>query len=83
VSAEAYDSVRLQAPKEEVLAALMPAQPVDLRVLDRYEQRSPETLSASCVYLDSEGVRVGALHRFCFPEDVLVGKTVVLPKEDA
>lgn len=83
VSAEAFESVPLQTPKEEVLAALRPAEPVDLRVLDRYEQRSPETASASCVYFDSEGVRVGALYRFCFREDVLVDKTVVLPKDDA
>lgn len=81
VSAEAYERVDLKTPKEDVLRALQPAEPVDVRILDRYEQRSPETVASSCVYFDSEGVRVGALYRFCFDEDVLVDKTVVLPKD--
>lgn len=81
VSAEAYESVELKTPKEEVMAALRPAEPVDVRILDRYEERSPETVASSCVYFDSEGVRVGALYRFCFEDDVLVDKTVVLPAD--
>ena len=83
VTTEAYEGVELGTPKEDLLAALRPAEPVDVRVLDRYEERSPQTPAASCVYFDAKGVRAGALYRFCFDEDVLVDKTVVLPKDGA
>jgi hypothetical protein len=82
VSAQTYESVPLDATKEDVLAALRPAEPVDVSVLDRYDTRSPETLASSCVYFDSEGIRVGALYRFCFSNEVLVDKTVILPRDE-
>ena len=81
VSADVYDRIELQTPKQQVLEALRPAEPVDMRVLDRYDLRSPATVATSCVYYDAEGVRAGALYRFCFDGDVLVDKTVVLPKD--
>jgi hypothetical protein len=82
LSAERYAAVEPGTPKEEVLASLRPLQPVDVQILDRYESRSPETVATSCVYFDSEGVRPGAQYRFCFDEDVLVDKTVVLPERE-
>lgn len=75
---EAYDNVELGAQKEEVLSELRPALPVDTRIVDRYESRSPATVAAECVYYERSGGRAGESFRFCFDEDVLVDKTVVL-----
>lgn len=75
---EVYEEVELGADKDEVLSDLRPALPVDTRVLDRYESRSPATVAAECVYYERSGGRAGESFRFCFDEDVLVDKTVVL-----
>lgn len=53
---------------------------MDAAVLERYQQRSPETPAASCVYFQAE---LEELYRFCFVEDQLVDKTVVLPDGSA
>lgn len=78
LSAEAYADVDLGATKEDVLTALRPVLPVDTRVVERYETIEPETVAAECVYYDREDGRAGQQYRFCFAEDVLVGKTVIL-----
>ena len=78
LSAEAYSAVELGATKDDVLTALRPVLPTGTRVLDRYEEREPETVAAECVYYDREDGRAGQQYRFCFVEDVLVGKTLVL-----
>ncbi len=87
VPPETYTSVELGAPKEEVLDLLLPAIPVDALVLERYDLRSPETPAASCVFFDTVPELDDQLYRFCFVEDLLVEKTVVLtdapPGEDA
>ena len=75
---EAYQAVELGATKEDVLTALRPVLPVDTRVLERYEVGAPETVAAECAYFDRADGRAGQQFRFCFAEDVLVGKTVVL-----
>ena len=74
----AYAAVELGATKEDVLTALRPALPVDTRVLERSELREPEPVTAECVYFDRADGRAGQQFRFCFAEDVLVEKTVVL-----
>ena len=81
VSEQDFRDVRLGADKEEVLAALRPAQPVDAQVLDRYQERSPETAQSSCVHYESEGGAADALYRFCFVEDELVAKDLLLPDD--
>lgn len=81
VSAAAYDEVQLGDQKEDVQEALRPALPVDTDVLERYQQRSPETVAASCVFYEAAGGPADALYRFCFSEDRLVDKTAVLPDE--
>ena len=78
LSEAAYADVELGAVKEDVLTALRPVLPVDTRVLERYELREPETVAAECVYYDRADGRAGQQFRFCFAEDVLVEKTVIL-----
>ncbi len=81
VSTQAYREVEIGTSKEQVTQNLLPARPVDTQVLDRYQQRAPETVSSSCVYYESEGGPADDLLRFCFEDDELVDKTVVLPEE--
>lgn len=81
VSAAAFAGVALGAPKEKVLAQLRPAQPVTTRVIDEFEQRSPETVAAECIYYEKEQATSGELFRFCFVRDELVDKTVAYPDE--
>lgn len=83
VSEQEFTDVSLGNPKEDVLRELRPAMPVDSRVLDRYQQRSPETVQSSCVYYESvpDGAVTDALYRFCFVEDELVAKDLILPDE--
>ncbi len=78
VPPETYASAELGTPKEEVLNLLLPAVPVNALALERYDLRSPETPAASCVYFDTVLELADQLYRFCFIEDLLVGKTVVL-----
>jgi hypothetical protein len=78
LSEAAYAAVELGATKEDVLTALRPVLPVDTRVVERYELRDPETVAAECVYFDREDGRAGQQFRFCFAEDLLVDKTVIL-----
>ena len=78
LSHQAYADVEVGATKEDVLTALRPVLPVDTRVVERYEQREPETVAAECVYFDRADGRAGQQYRFCFVEDVLAEKTVVL-----
>lgn len=78
LSADAFAAVELGETKEDVLTALRPVLPVDTRVVDRYQDREPETVAAECVYYDRQDGRAGQQYRFCFVEDVLVGKTLVL-----
>ncbi len=66
-----------------MLGDLRPALPVEGRVLDRYEERSPETVASSCAYYDGEDLAAEEMYRFCFVEDELVDKTVVFPDADA
>lgn len=75
---EAFNAVDLGTPREEVLTSLRPVLPVDTRIVDRYEGRAPETVAAECVYYERYGGRAGESFRFCFDEDVLVDKTVLL-----
>lgn len=75
---EDYEAVELGTPKDEVLSALRPALPVDTRIVDRYEGRSPENVAAECVYYERYGGRAGESFRFCFDEDVLADKSVLL-----
>jgi len=78
LSQAAYESVELGRTKEDVLAELRPVLPVGSRVLDRHEGRDPETVAGECVYFDRGDGRAGQQFRFCFADDVLVEKTVVL-----
>jgi hypothetical protein len=78
LSAAAYADVELGATKEDVLTALRPVLPVDTRVVERYELRDPETVAAECLFFDREDGRAGQQFRFCFHEDLLVDKTVIL-----
>lgn len=78
LSQAAYADVELGATKEDVLTALRPVLPVDTRVVDRDALREPEGVAAECVYFDRADGRAGQQFRFCFAEDVLVEKTVVL-----
>ena len=71
-------SSELGTSKEDVLSALRPVLPVDTRVVDRFERRAPETVSAECVYYDRADGRAGQQFRFCFVDDVLVDKTLLL-----
>lgn len=82
VPERAYRSVSLGARKNAVTKQLLPARPVDSRVLDRYERRAPETVATSCVYYESEAPPADDLYRFCFEQDRLVEKTFVLPEDD-
>jgi hypothetical protein len=77
---EVYDDIELGAQKEELLARLEPVQPVDGAVLERFQQRSPETVASSCVYYERLGAQRGELYRLCFDGDVLVDKTIVFPE---
>lgn len=81
LSEAAFAAVPLGAEKEEALQALLPVQPVDSRLVDRYEAREPETVESECVYYEREDGAADERYRFCFAEDVLVDKTVVLPDE--
>jgi hypothetical protein len=82
VPATAYRSVSLGASKDAVTEQLLPARPVDSRILDRYEDRSPEAVATSCAYYESEPPPADDLYRFCFEQDRLVEKTFVLPEDD-
>lgn len=77
---QVYESIELGADKEELLARLEPVEPVDGAVLERYQLRSPETVSTSCVYYERLGEGTGELYRLCFDGDELVDKTVVFPE---
>lgn len=79
VPQEVYDDVEPGAEKEELLARLRPALPVDTRVLARYQARSPETVGSSCVYHEAAGGLADDLYRFCFVDDQLVDKNVIVP----
>lgn len=76
-----YEDVEPGADKEELLAQLRPALPVDARTLARYQERSPETVGSECVYYEAAGGLADDLFRFCFVDDELVDKTVVLPDD--
>jgi hypothetical protein len=78
ITTEVYEAVDLGTPKEEVLTALRPALPVDTRAVEEFEGRLPETVAAECVYYERSGGRAGETFRFCFNEDVLVDKTLLL-----
>lgn len=78
LSDEAYAAVQLGAVKETVLTSLRPVLPVYARTIDRYQLRDPETVAAECVYYDRADGRAGQQFRFCFAEDVLIDKTVLL-----
>ena len=78
LSQDVYADVELGAKKEDVLTALRPVLPADTRVVDRYELRDSRTVAAECVYYDRQDGRAGQQFRFCFAEDVLVDKTVIL-----
>lgn len=82
ISPQTFQAVETGTDKEDLLAELRPALPVEGRVLERYEQRSPETVASSCVYYDGTELPSGELYRFCFEQDVLVDKTVVFPDAD-
>lgn len=79
VPQDVYDGIEPGADKEQLLERLRPALPVDTRVLARYQERSPETVGSSCVYFEAAGGQADSLYRFCFVEDELVDKTVILP----
>lgn len=81
VSSELFDDAELGSTKERVTQLLLPARPVDTRVLAEYQQREPETPASSCVYYEAEPGVADALFRFCFVEDELVDKTVILPDD--
>lgn len=81
VSARAFEAAEIGEQKEDVLASLMPAEPVDARVVARYQERSPETVASSCVYYRTPEDSAEELFRFCFVQDRLVDKTVVLPSD--
>jgi hypothetical protein len=74
----AYADVELGARKDAVLTALRPVLPVGTRVIDRYQRAATERVAAECVYFDRADGRAGQQYRFCFVEDVLVDKTVLL-----
>ncbi len=78
LSDTAYASVDLGTAKEAVLTSLRPVLPVYSRAIDRYQLREPETVAAECVYYDRADGRAGQQFRFCFAEDVLIDKTVLL-----
>ncbi|MFP5218290.1 MAG: hypothetical protein ACLGIG_00935 [Actinomycetes bacterium] len=80
-SDETYAAVETDMAKDEVEELLRPALPVDTRVLERYEDLEPQTPAAECVYYERGGGVAGELYRFCFDEDELVDKTVILPDE--
>lgn len=78
LTAEAYEAVELGARKEDALSQLRPVLPVTTRIVDRYEAREPAAVAAECVYFERYGGRAGEQFRFCFDEDVLVDKTLLL-----
>lgn len=81
LSEAAFAAVPLGAEKEQALQALLPVQPVDSRLVDRYEAREPETVESECVYYEREDGAADERYRLCFAEDVLIDKTVVLPED--
>ena len=82
VDEDAYEAVSVGQSKEDVLRSLRPAEPFGAEQLAQYQLREPETTAAECVYYESEGGSADDLYRFCFAEDRLVDKTVVLPPDD-
>jgi len=78
---QSFEDVELGVTKEDLQASLRPVLAVDGAILDRYDLRSPETASASCVYYEGRDLPNEALYRFCFEDDVLVDKTFVLQTE--
>lgn len=82
ITPETFEAVEIGADKEDLLADLRPALPVEGRVLDRYQERSPQTVASSCVYYDGTNLPTEEMYRFCFEEDVLVDKTVVFPNPE-
>lgn len=81
LSEAAFAEVPLGAEKEQALQALLPVQPADTQVVDRFQGRSPETVAAECVFYERADGAADERYRFCFAEDVLIDKTVVLPDE--
>ena len=81
VPEDVYREITLGIDKEALTERLLPARPVDTRVLERYQSRSPETVASSCVYYEADSRNADSLYRFCFEDDRLVDKTVVLPDD--
>lgn len=82
VPEDVYADITPGAAKEDVLRSLLPAEPLDTDVLAEYRAREPETPAAECVYFESDGGTADDRYRFCFVDDELVDKTVILPPED-
>jgi len=78
---QTFEDLELGVTKEDLQASLRPVLAVDAAILDRYDLRSPETASASCVYYEGRDLPNEALYRFCFEDDILVDKTFVLQTE--
>lgn len=81
LSEQAFQAVETGISKEDLQAQLRPVLALDARILDRYDLRSPETVSATCIYYAGEDLPQEALYRFCFDEDELVDKTFVFSEE--
>lgn len=81
LSEAAFAAVPLGTDKEQALQSLLPVEPIDNRVMDRFEARAPETVASECVYYERANGVAGEFYRFCFVEDVLVDKTVVFPDD--
>jgi hypothetical protein len=82
VAADAFAEVSIGVDKDTLTQTLRPALPVTTRIIDRYQLRSPETVQASCVYYEAADLGEEVRYRFCFVEDQLVEKTVVLDDEE-
>lgn len=81
ISEQAFEAVELGVTKEDLQTQLRPVLTLDARILDRFDLRSPETVSASCLYYEGEDLPQEALYRFCFDQDELVDKTFVFTEE--
>lgn len=69
VAPDLYRQITLGIDKEALTELLLPARPVDTRVLERYDERSPETVASSCVYYEAGDGLADDLYRFCFEQD--------------
>jgi hypothetical protein len=78
---EVYRGITVGIDKEALTERVLPVRPVDSAVLDRYQTRSPEGIESSCVYYKAQGGDPDDLFRFCFEDDRLVDKSVVVPDE--